>query len=233
MGARYPIIRGIGAFQGSAGSITHTIGGTSGISEIGDLILIFLESANQAFTAPVGGGYSEVTSSPQGTGTAGAANATRLTIFYKISDGTETTYVTGDSGDHNGVASLVISGVDELNPINVTAGGTGAAATSISCSTVTTTRQECLIINAVGTDYDATSTAVFASATNANLTNITERIDGATAQQSGGGIGVYTGQKGTAGSTGNTTISYTTPISEEFGQITIAIAPQRKQISIT
>ncbi len=232
MGAHYPTIRGVGAMQGAAGSIVHTIGGTSGISEPGDLILIFLESANQAFTAPAGGGYLEAPSSPQGRGTAAAANATRLTIFYKIADGTETTYTTGDSGDHNAVGSLVISGVDRINPFNANAGTNNAAAsTTVTFSSVNTTRPECLIINAVATDYDVASTAVFSNPTNANLTSLTERIDGTTAQQDGGGLGVFTGLKATAGSTGATTV--TQVLAEEYTQITLAIAPLRRHIAVT
>lgn len=231
MAAHYPTVRGVGAFQSGAASLTHTIGGTSGISEPGDLILIFLESANQAFTAPVGGGYTQLTSSPQGTGTAGAANATRLTIFYKIATGTETTYVTGDSGDHNCIASLVLRGVDILNPINDSVGNTAAASTTITCPAVTTTVPECLIILAVSSDRDLNSAATFSNPVNANLTNFVERIDGTANTGQGGGLGIYTAQKGTAGTTGTTTI--TQAVSEETGRITIAIAPLRRRISVT
>ncbi len=230
MGAHYPTIRGVGAMQGAAGSITHTIGGATVPNE-GDLILIFLESANQAFTAVTG--YLQAPSSPQGRGTAAAANATRLTIFYKIADGTETTYVTGDSGDHNAVGSLIIGNVDELNPFDADAGtNANAAAVTVTCSSVTTTRAECLIINAIATDYDVGSTNAFTNPTNANLTNLTERIDGTTAQQDGGGLGVFTGEKGTAGSTGSTTVTHVTP-AEEICEITLAIAPKRRHIAIT
>lgn len=222
----YPEVRGVGAFQGAAGSITHTIGGTSGISEPGDLILIFLGSANQAFT-PVSP-YVEVPSSPQGAGTAGAIGAVRLTIFYKFADGTETTYVTGDSGNHNCVASMVIRGVDRAIPFNASTGNTAAAATAITCPAVTTTVPECLIINAINTDYDANSTAVFSNPTNANLTNITEHIDGSTNQQNGGGLGVFTGEKGTAESTDTTAV--TQIASEETARITLALAPLRRRV---
>jgi poly(3-hydroxybutyrate) depolymerase len=231
MAAHYPRIIGTGAFQSSAASNTHTIGGTSGISEPGDLILIFLESANQAFTAPVGGGYIALASSPQGTGTAGAANATRLTVFYKISNGAETTYVTGDSGDHNCVASLVLRGVDLLNPINATAGNTAAASTTITLPAVTTTVPECLIILAVATDRDLNSAATFSNPVNANLANFVERIDSTTNTGQGGGLGIYTAEKGTAGTTGTTNI--TQAVSEETGRITIAIAPLRRRIAVT
>lgn len=231
MAAHYPTIRGIGAIQSAAASITHTIGGTSGISEPGDLILIFLESANQAFTAPVGGGYTQLASSPQSQGTAGAANAVRLTIFYKIADGTETTYVTGDSGDHNIVCSFVISGVDRQLPINATAGNTQAATTAISCPTVTTDRPECLIIHAMASDRDGNSTANFSTPVNAALANFVERIDQTFNTQQGGGIGIYTSEKGTAGAVGTT--SFTQGATEELANITIAIAPQRRSIAVT
>lgn len=229
MGARYPSIRAIGAPQANAASITHTIGGTSGISEPGDLILIFLESANQAFTAVTG--YSQVAASPQGQGTAGAANATRLTIFYKIADGTETTYVTGDSGDHNVVCSFVIRDVDRGNPINDSAGNTAAAATALTCPAVTTTVPECLIIIAIASDRDANTTANFSNPVNANLTTLTERIDQTFNTGQGGGFGIYTGLKGTVGSTGTTAV--TQAASEETARITLAIAPLSKRIVVT
>lgn len=231
MAAHYPSVRGVGASQSSTASITHTIGGTSGISEPGDLILIFLESANQAFTAPVGGGYTQLASSPQSQGTAGAANAVRLTIFYKIADGTETTYVTGDSGDHNTVCSLVLEGVDRQNPINATAGNTQAATTAVSCPTVTTDRPECLMILAMASDRDANSTANWSTPVNANLANFVERIDQTFNTGQGGGLGIYTAQKGTAGATGAT--SFTQGATEELANITIAIAPQRRSIAVT
>lgn len=232
MAAHYPTIRGIGAIEAAANSITHVIGGTSGISEPGDLILIFLENANQTFTAPVGGGYTQLASSPQGQGTAGVANAVRLTIFYKIADGTETTYVTGDSGDHNIVCSFVLAGVDAIEPINVTAGNTQVATTAISCPSVTTTRPECLIILAMATDRDLNTTnANFSAPVNANLANFVERIDQTFNTQQGGGLGIYTAQKGTAGATGTT--SFTQAATEELANITIAIAPRRRAIAVT
>ena len=231
MGAHYPEIRSIGAIESNAASITHTIGGTSGISEEGDLILIFLESANQAFTAPVGGGYTQVTASPQGTGTAAQANATRLTIFYKIADGTETTYVTGDSGDHNVVCSFVIRGADRVTPINDSVGNTAAAATALTCPAVVTTVPECLIIIAIASDRDANSTTNVATPVNANLTSLTERIDQTFNTGQGGGLGIYTGLKATAGSTGTTAV--TQGASEETSRITLAIAPLRRRIAIT
>jgi hypothetical protein len=233
MAAHYPTVRGVGAFQGSAGSITHTIGGAT-VPDVDDLILIFLGSANQAFT-PVSG-YLEVPSSPQSAGTAAAAGAVRLTIFYKFSNGTETTYVTGDSGNHNTVASMIIRGVDKVNPFNDNAGNTAAAPGGvapfiITCPAVTTTVPECMIINAIVTDYDANSTAVFSNPTNANLTDITEHIDGSTNQQQGGGIGVFTGLKDTVGSTGTTSV--TQIASEETARITLALSPLRRRISVT
>lgn len=228
--AHYPTVRGVGTVQSNAASITHTIGGAA-VPQRGDLILIFLESANQAFTAPVGGGYTQLTSSPQGTGTAGGANATRLTIFYKISDGTETTYVTGDSGDHNIITSLILANVDVENPINATAGNTAAASTTVTCPSVTTTVPECLIILAMSSDRDANSTANWSAPVNANLANFVERRDQTFNTANGGGLGIYTAEKGTAGSTGTT--NFTQGASEETGRITIAIAPLRRRISVT
>jgi hypothetical protein len=233
MAAHYPVVRGVGAFGFSAASITnHIIGGTSGISEDGDLILIFLHSANQAFTAPAGGGYLALPSSPQSTGAAGVGGGVRLTIFYKISNGTETTYVTGDSGDINVVGSLVIGNVDRINPINVTAGGVSAANATITWSSVTTTRPECMIINAAAFDRDANSEPFISAITNANLANITQRYNRVVSTQSGGGLGVWTSQKGTIGATGATTGTQPAPTAA-YTQITFAIAPLRRRIAVT
>lgn len=231
MAAHFPTIVGVGAYQGAAGSITHTIGGTSGISEPGDLILIFLESANEAYTAPAGGGYIAAPQSPIGFGAAAAANSTRLTIFYKFSNGAETTYVTGDSGDHNSVGSMVIRGVDKVNPFNVSAANTAGPATALTLPAVTTTVPETMIVLAVATDLDLGSTAIFSALTNANLTSLTERIDGSTAQQDGGGLGVFTGLKATAGTTGTTAV--TQSASEETARITLALSPLRRRIAVT
>lgn len=233
MAAHYPTIVGVGAFQGAAGSINHTIGGTSGISEPGDLILIFLESANEAYTAPAGGGYTAAPESPIGFGAAAAANSTRLTIFYKFSNGAETTYVTGDSGDHNSVGSMVIRGVDRVNPFNVSAASTATPATTVTLPSVTTTVPETMIVLAVATDFDANSTTIFSALTNANLTSLTERIDGSTAQQDGGGLGVFTGLKETAGSTGTTTVTHTGATGEQTAHITLALSPLRRRIAVT
>ena len=229
MAAHYPTVRGVGGFQGGAASLTHTIGGTSGISEPGDLILIFLASANQAFTPAAT--YLAAPSSPQGAGAVGAAGGVRLTIFYKIANGAETTYVTGDSGDHNIVCSLVIANVDIANPFNANAGNTAAAATAITFPAVTTTVPECLIINAVNTDRDINNEPYFTNIVNANLANITQRVNRTFNTGQGGGIGVWTGQKATAGTTGSTTASQ--PVSEETARITLAIAPLRRRIAIT
>jgi hypothetical protein len=232
MAAHYPIIRGVGGLDGmdaNAASITHTIGGST-VPNVGDLILIFLGSANQTFT-PVSG-YLEVPDSPQGLGQAGTGNAVRLTIFYKFSDGTETTYVTGDSGNHNLVSSFIISGVDRVNPFNVTAGDTNAASTDITCPAVTTSVPECLIINAINTDRDANTVgSYFTSPSNANLANITIQVNKTSNVQQGGGFGIISGEKATAGSTGTTAV--TQGASEETARITLALAPLRRRIAIT
>lgn len=235
MAAHYPTVVSVSSLDSATASITHNIGGTLGGANVtknrGDLIIIFLESANQAFTAPVGGGYTQLTAN--GTGTAGAAAATRLTIFYKISNGTETTYVTGDSGDHQTVGSLIIRGVDRENPINTSAGAAAAANVTVTWSAVTQTRPECMIINAAAFDRDANIGPPYTTAgpTNANLTNITERFNRVFNTGQGGGLGVWTAQKSTATTTGATTA--TQPTSLVYVQHTIAIAPLRRRIAVT
>jgi hypothetical protein len=240
MAAHYPTVVSVSTIDSNAASITHNIGGTLGGANVtknpGDLIMVFLESANQAFTAPVGGGYTQLTAN--GTGTAGAAAATRLTIFYKISNGTETTYVTGDSGDHQTVFSLIIRYVDRENPINVSAGAAVAAppvaTATITWSAVTPTRPECMIINAAAFDRDANLNPYITAGnepTNANLTNITSRVNRTFNTGSGGGLGVWTAEKSTNTTTGSSTA--TQPTALAYVHHTIAIAPLRRRIAVT
>jgi hypothetical protein len=228
MAAHYPTVIGVGAFQSSAASINHTIGGST-TPRLGDLILIFLESENQTFNPVVG--YSTAPSSPQGRGTAAAIGSVRLTIFYKFSNGTETTYATGDSGAHNAVASMIIRGVNRIDPFDGNNGTTSSATSVVTCPAVTTTRPECLIINAIATDRDANTTTQFSNPVNNNLSNFVERIDGTTSTGNGGGLGIFTAEKSTAGDTGSTTVTQAT--SDEYGAITLAIAPLRRKITIT
>lgn len=109
-------------------------------------------------------------------------------------------------------------------PWDVTAGAVDTTSdTSGTCPTVTTTVADCLVVLLYSTSNNATSTTNFSAQTNANLANITERTDNSNTIGLGGGHGLATGEKATAGSVGTTAVTYAA--SSLKGLMTIALAP--------
>lgn len=215
----------------SAGAVSHnTVGITpalpSGV-QTNDILLLFLETANQAIsiTNQNGGSWTQVTNSPQGTGTAGGTAATRLTVFWSRYNGTQGAPTTSDSGDHQVGRIIAIRGaVTSGNPANITAGSVESTSdTSGSIPDATTTIDNILVVTAIATslpdgNYDDNR---FSNWTNANLVNLTERIDCSRNSGNGGGLGIATGVKQLAGSYGNTAVTLATSATK--GMMSVAI----------
>jgi hypothetical protein len=199
-----------------------SLSGGSGAFAAGDKLYVAVESANQAITAPTG--FTEDTSSPQSVGTAAAAGGVRLGLFSKVADGTETTISVGDSGDHTtaiGYAWRPASG--ETLSVEATTGTTqvtGATAT-ITWPAVTTTVNNCIILNFVALDRDLISANAVGAPTNASLANLTRRGGETTTDGQGGGVGLVSGELATAGSSGTTTASQGSSVA--WAAITIAL----------
>lgn len=197
-----PYPYGVGTLAASVGAITPALpAGT----RAGDLLVLFLETQAQAITVS---GWTQAANSPQSE----AGSATRLTVFWKRASSSETAPTTSDSGDHQigrivGVRGAVLTG----DPWNVTAGATEATVDSTgSIPGGTTTVNSCLILAACTTTLDADSTSEFSGWTNANLTGLVEIVDNVSSQGLGGGLGIASGVKTTAGSYGTTTVNYGT-----------------------
>ncbi|MHB9070793.1 MAG: hypothetical protein ACYC54_10560 [Sedimentisphaerales bacterium] len=219
-----PTFVAAGAVASGTGAIAPVL--PAGIAT-NDILLLFIETANQAITipAPNGGTWIAVTNSPQGTGTAGSTIATRLTVFWSRYNGTQGNPTTSDSGDHQAGRIIAIRGAAASgNPWDVTAGGVEAVAdTSGSIPGATTTVGNTLVVTAIATALpDSTSTTNFSAWTNANQTSITERVDNAQNAGNGGAIGIATGIRAATGAYGNTAV--TTP-SAYKGMMSIAIKP--------
>jgi hypothetical protein len=215
-----------GTVTSGTGAITPAL--PSGIAT-NDILLLFIETANQAISVsnPNGGTWTEVTNSPQGTGTAGDTNATRLTVFWSRYNGTQGAPTISDSGDHQIGRIIAVRGAAASgNPWDVTAGGVEATSdTSGSIPGATTTVANTLVVLAISTSLpDSTSTTNFNNTwTNGSLTSITERVDNAQSAGNGGAIGIATGLKTTAGAYGNTSVTLTTAALK--GMMSIAIKP--------
>ncbi len=220
-----PTFVAAGAVASGTGAITPAL--PAGIAT-NDILLLFLETANQAISISNqnGGTWTAVANSPQGTGTAGGSNATRLTVFWSRYNGTQGAPTTSDSGNHQLGRIVAIRGAATSgNPWDVTAGGVESTAdTSGAIPGATTTVANTLVVAAIATALpDADGTADFSAWTNANLTSVTERTDNTVTAGNGGGLGIATGGKATAGAYGTTTVTCATAARK--GMMSIALKP--------
>lgn len=209
----------VGVTSGSGSASAVTIDFTSSGRAAGDLLFIPVMTANQAITIS---GWTEVpTYSPQSRGTAGAAGGVRLTLFSKVSTGTETTVTTSDSGDIQYAVGFVVRGASSAAvAVDIGAGNNVAATTSGSFGGVTTTVDDCLVASFVATDRDAAA-ASWTPTGYGNLANGAERFDNGTSTGTGGGVAIFTGEKQAAGATGN--ITATQAASAAYCWITLAL----------
>ncbi len=220
-----PTFVAAGAVASGTGAITPAL--PSGL-QTNDILLLFLETANQTISISNqnGGTWTQVTGSPQGTGTAGGSSATCLTAFWSRYNGTQGAPTTSDSGDHQLGRMIAIRGATQSgNPWDVTAGGVSStSSTSASIPGATTTVANDLVVVAIATSLpDASGTANFSGWTNANLSSLTERTDNTVTAGNGGGLGLATGGKATAGAYGSTTVTLANSATK--GMMSIAIVP--------
>jgi hypothetical protein len=211
---------GAGAKASGTGAVTPAL--PTGW-QANDIFLLFCETANEAVTAPTG--WTEVASSPQGTGTAGGTSATRLTVFWRRATSSETAPTIADPGDHICAGILAFRNVVETgNPWDVTVGDVlTTASTSVTIPGATTTVPGCMVVVAVATGPD-TTTAQCSGWTNTNLQNLQELVDYYTNSGNGGGFGVAAGTMTNAGNYGSTTATVATSFVQ--GRISIALKPK-------
>lgn len=170
-----------------------------------DILILAVETANETVTAP--SGYTEVDVSPFGGGTAGAIGGSGLAVFWKRAGASETAPTVTDPGNHALAVLLAYQGaITAGNPFNATAESheTTTNDTSVEWPAVTTTIDNCLIIN-IGNDLRDATGARLSGWTNSNLSSLTERYDGGTTSGNGGGLYVADGLLATAGDSGATT----------------------------
>jgi hypothetical protein len=189
-----------------------------------DIVLLLVEQAS--LTTPEAsptatGGFAHVLGSPVGPDTTG----TVLSVLWMRAAGGETaTTVTGPS-NHAVTRTITLRGVKATgNPWNVNPAVTldTASTTSVTWPAVTPTATDCLICLCIATGTD-TSAAQVGTVTNANLTSITERMDNWAITGTGGGIGLVTGFRAPASSTGTSTMTLTAAAPKAL--MTMALEP--------
>lgn len=205
----------------ASGTAGLTVGAVSA-TQANDLILLFVESANQAIATPTG--YTIVTGAQVSAGTAAAAGGMRLNVFYRWATGADGTVSVADTGDHTTAIKLAYRGVDLTTPFDATpvTGTKTTASTSSSYPGITTASANALVIFSSALDLDAASTTTTSAQANGNITSLTERHDQTVASGLGGGIVLTDGFKAAAGATGNMTATVT---STQQVYITLALRP--------
>ena len=216
-----------GAFSGSAAAPTP---GMPVFNE-GDLLVVSIESANQAITTPTD--YTQFANSPQSTGTAATAGGVRLAAFWKIAVAGDTAPTIVDTVNHTCAQIYSIRGIDSGNPVNITAGQTQAATTAVSFPSVTTTVDNCLILNLMANDRDAASTANISAQANAALASLTVQHDETITAGVGGGLCTITGIKAAAGVVGNTTATNAASVTNATLTIALQGSPKIPDWTIT
>jgi hypothetical protein len=181
-----------------------------------DILLFVVEDENgtAGLVLQTANGFAEVTNSPQGAGTANTNPAQNLAVFWKRAVGSDSMPVADfNVGTTNRLTCQihVFRGVKTSgNPWDVTAGGNdgGANDTSAVIPGATTTASNTLVVLIQGSSFNgASSTTECGAATNADLTNITERTDETNTNGLGGGHCLITGEKASAGTYGDTTLT--------------------------
>lgn len=149
------------------------------LHEVDDIAILFVESANEAVTLSTPAGFVAVTN--QGTGTGGAAAATRLTAFWcRATTTSMASPVVADSGTRQSGIILTFRGcIASGDPWDVFTGNVAAApTTAVSMPGPTTTVVETLIVNAFSNSLGIDDETVRpASLANASVTNLTKRLN--------------------------------------------------------
>jgi hypothetical protein len=155
-----------------------------------------------------------------------ASNFTRLSLFYRRVTQTSTPNLSISDLSYNHIAACIhiFRGVylhPDLTRIVDSSLGTSKNVNDTAVSiTGVTANQDGNVIAYFAARHSDTAAAQFSSEANANLTSLTERIDGGTATGNGGGLYMCTGVLATAGATG--TLTATLAIQTVLGMICVA-----------
>ena len=223
-----PTFVNAGTCAGGTGTITP---GMPGSVLTGDILLLFTETYDAPAVTLSGGTetWRAVSSSP-----VGIINYTRLSAFWaRASQNSPTSPTTNDTGNHqSGCIIAIRNAVSTGTPWDTVSTGTeNTSDTSGSITGTSTLGTNRMIVAAMATDLpDASGSSNFSSWANSDLVNVTERVDYTDGSGNGGGIGVATGAKSTAGSYGATTVTLANAARKAF--MTLAIKGNTSSASV-
>jgi hypothetical protein len=200
-----PTVVSVGTEFSSTGTPTATLPGTHAAN---DILILCIITSNQAFSTPTG--YTRA-GPANGIGTAAAAGAVKLFVFWKRDGGAESAPTLSDSGDFTYGVMLAVRGCHTTgDPFTL-----GGQAWKFSTSTTgtgpisTVAGYNRLIMDIFAHHVDQAG-ANASSPTNADLTSVTEQFDDSTTDGTGGGIAIITGTRENPGTIGATTLTWAT-----------------------
>lgn len=198
-----PSIISVGAEFTSTGVPTATLPGTHVLN---DILVLAIQTSNQNHDAPTG--YTQM-GPKNGIGTAVAAGATKLCLFWKRDNGAESAPTLTDSGDHTYGFMFAVRGCPVTgDPFRMIGQAWKLTATTTGTADAGTTRRNnCLVVNIFAHAIDS-ATAQGSSPTNADLASVTEHFDDATTDGTGGGLYLMSGVKLTAGAVTGSTVTW-------------------------
>jgi len=216
-----PTVVGVGAANNGAGSVTYAW--PTGYTPVAnDIAIIHAECAGTGgLTAPTG--YAHVPNSPRAQGT----NVTAGQMMWKRLDGSESgsgvTVAADPFGNHQVGFVAVYRGVTTSgNPYDTGGQAVGSnLSTSFSITGTSTTVDNCLIVVNYTSALDQTAEP-YGAFSDGSLGSITNQGWAGTTTGNGGGVGILTGTKVTAGATGTLTSTLT---STQWTGIMIALVP--------
>lgn len=213
-----PTFVGFGAITSGTGDVTPPLA-TGHTTD--DINYLLVQSSNEAVSTPAGW---EKVGPHVGFGSAASAGSLRGTLFYKRDGGSESNPTVTDPGDHAVAVCFAIRGaITSGQPhLNVGTRRKTTASTTATGRAGATPVDACLVLTAFIDSLDSAS-ARYSSPVNADLTNVTEQIDGGAVDGTGGGFGVITGQKDNAGTFAATTATVTSTVG---ASLTIVILPE-------
>lgn len=156
-------------------------------------------------------------------------------VYWKRAEGGDAAPVFTDSGDHTTCAVHQFRGVKaDGDPWNVTSAGNDSNAndTSAVIPGATTTASNVLVVLIQGTSNNANSNTNCGAVTNADLANITERFDGSNTNGLGSGHCIITGEKATAGSYTDSTLTMAATTYKAAFSIALEGAGRRRVIVV-
>lgn len=213
----------------SAGSVFSSVLASNGAWPSPDLyfdtlgLLIVESSGDDATTSPAG--WTHVPGSPAVD--IADATGTKLNVLWRFYNGDGSSVSIADAGDHVIGRLVTFNGVSRSGMANCVAAAstTAVASTSVNWPSINTPSNNCLIVCIGSVPPDTTVATLWSGFTNANLSDVTDGPEAASAVGNGGNFVYNTGVLASFGSTGVSTGTLSTAYTHSL--ITLALPPSR------